>query len=234
MLKHERQQQIAPFHAVAPLALDQPLRAAEPSGRAAELSPDGESHAHPERAPSRAERLAGVEVEVIRPLQALQVVAATEHVGRRPQQLHVLRPERRRPVGERQGLPGLSPRPARIRSAAALEGVGRVHQGLLPPASFNRPGSVRAPRGLGARHGISLGKRASCLDEVCTIARRRSGRRGRHSAPAVAWSQSSDSPIPWAIPYAPGRPRPPRNPHNANDSALSMRFAKPRRTAKAN
>ncbi len=120
VLKHERKQQIAPFHAVAPLTLDQPLRAAEPSGRAALLTSCGESHAHPERAPSRAERLAGVEVEVIRTLKAFQVVAATEHVGRRPQQLHVVRPERRRPVGERQGLPGFSPRPACIRSAAVF------------------------------------------------------------------------------------------------------------------
>ena len=163
VLKNERQQQIAPLHAVAPLALDQPLRTPEPSGRAAHLAPDGERHALPERAPSRAECLPGVEVEVIRALQALQVVGPTEHVGRRPQQLHVLRPERRRPVGERQGLPGFSPRPARIRSAATFEGVGRVHQGLLPPASFNPSGSVRAPRGLCARHGISLGKRGFML-----------------------------------------------------------------------
>jgi hypothetical protein len=85
VLKHERQQQIAPFHTVARLALHQPLRTPEPSGRAAHLAPDGERHAHPERATSRAECLPGVEVEVIRALQAFQVVGPTEHVGRCPQ-----------------------------------------------------------------------------------------------------------------------------------------------------
>ena len=125
----------------------------EPSRRAAHFAPDGECHAFPERAPSRAECLSGLEVEVIRALQALQVVGPTEHVGRRSQQLHVLRPERRRPVGERQGLQGFSPRPACIRAAAAFEGVGRAHQRLLPPASFVPASSVRVLRGLGARHG---------------------------------------------------------------------------------
>jgi hypothetical protein len=41
-LQHNRQQQIAPFDAVALLAFYQPLGAAEPSGRAAYLSAECE------------------------------------------------------------------------------------------------------------------------------------------------------------------------------------------------
>ena len=74
VLEDDRKQQITPFHAVARLALDQPLRAAEPSGRAARLSSKGEMRARPERATSRAKRLAGVEVGLVGTLEAAQVV----------------------------------------------------------------------------------------------------------------------------------------------------------------
>ena len=40
MPEHEREQQIASLDAVTPLAFDEPLRASQPSGSAAHLSPE--------------------------------------------------------------------------------------------------------------------------------------------------------------------------------------------------
>ena len=63
--QHDRYQEIAPLDAVALLALDQPLGATEPSGRATGLSSERKIDAHPEGAAHSAHRVAGVQVRVM-------------------------------------------------------------------------------------------------------------------------------------------------------------------------
>src|SRR5215213_2643515 len=99
LLKHERQLQIALLHALTSLAFDQPLRAAQPSCPTAHLSPDGQMHAHPERAARGTQRLASIKVDVIGTLHDAHVVATAEHVSRRRQQFEILRSERNRLIG---------------------------------------------------------------------------------------------------------------------------------------
>ena len=100
MPQHDRYQQIAPLDAVSPVALYQPLGAAEPSGRAAHFSSECEIYDQPERAAHSAHRFAGVEVRVMGALQATQaVVVAAEHECRRCEQLQVFRSQRSRLIG---------------------------------------------------------------------------------------------------------------------------------------
>jgi hypothetical protein len=92
MLQHYWHQQIALFDAVALLTFDQPLRAAKPPGRAANLSSECEIDAHPERAAHSAQSFAGIQVHVMGTLQAAYViVVAAEHVGRCCEQLEIPR-----------------------------------------------------------------------------------------------------------------------------------------------
>ena len=51
------------------IALDQPLRAAQPPGRAPHLAMEHQLHADPEPDPRGGQRLAGLEVEVMRALE---------------------------------------------------------------------------------------------------------------------------------------------------------------------
>ncbi|MGH2741709.1 MAG: hypothetical protein ACRDN8_04320 [Thermoleophilaceae bacterium] len=101
MPHHDRQQQIALLDAFTLLAFDQPLRAAEPSGRAAHLSSECEVHTQPERTAHSARSFAAVQVPMVGTLETAQVVVvAAEHVGRRRQQLKIARSQRRRLIGD--------------------------------------------------------------------------------------------------------------------------------------
>ena len=50
-----------------------------------------------------------------------EIVFAVDHVGRRGEQLEVLRPEVRRLIGVGQGLVGVQPRPSLVGLATSLE-----------------------------------------------------------------------------------------------------------------
>ena len=80
---------------------------------------------------TRAQSFAGLQVRVMGALEAAHVVVvATEHVGRRRQQLEVLRSQRSRLVGARQRLVGVGPRPPVVGLTAPFElidGSGAVH-----------------------------------------------------------------------------------------------------------
>jgi hypothetical protein len=100
VLHHNRHQQVAPLDAVALLAFEQPLGTPEPSGSVSHLSLEGEMGAHPESAAHCAHHFSGVEVYVMGTFQAPEeVVDATDHEGRRCEQLEVLRSQRSRLIG---------------------------------------------------------------------------------------------------------------------------------------
>ena len=127
VLEHVRQQEVAPFHAVTVLALDEPAGAPEPPGRTAELAAQDEVDRDPERTARRAQARAAVEVRLIRPLHGARVVrVAAQHVGRCRQRLEIVGIQRLHLMGTRQRLVGVQPGPARIGRTAALEVVDRT------------------------------------------------------------------------------------------------------------
>ena len=69
MPQHDRHQQIAPLDAVTFLTFEQPLGAAEPSGRAAHLSLECEIDPNPEGAAHSTHRFAGGQVRMMSTLQ---------------------------------------------------------------------------------------------------------------------------------------------------------------------
>ena len=89
---HHGHEQVARLGAVAPLLVDQALRAAQPAGRAALLSADQQRRTQPDRAAGGTQRVAVAAEGLVRALEQGQVlVVATEHRGRRRQQLEVAR-----------------------------------------------------------------------------------------------------------------------------------------------
>ena len=96
----DRDQQVASLGAVALLALEQALPAPEPSGRRAHLPAEHQVVSDPVRAVHGLRGVAGVEVDLMRPLESADVfVVAPNHVGRRREQLELLRPQGRCLVG---------------------------------------------------------------------------------------------------------------------------------------
>jgi hypothetical protein len=111
LLQPDGDQQVSALDAVPLLALEQPLRATEPAACAGHLASEEQVVADPERTPRGARGIAGVRVQVMRALQAAQVVVvAAQHVGRSREQLQVLRAQRCRVVGARETLEGVEPR----------------------------------------------------------------------------------------------------------------------------
>ena len=93
-------QQVALLDALTPLAVDQPLRATEPSGRAGGLAAEQEVETHPAGAPRGGESSAGIQVSVMGSLEEAQVVVfPAEHVCRGREQLDVRRSKRGRLIG---------------------------------------------------------------------------------------------------------------------------------------
>jgi hypothetical protein len=91
VLEHPRYQQVALLDALATLALDETSGPTQPSTRAPHLAPLGEVHADPECAAGCLQRLAGIQVRLVRvPERAEVVVLATDHVGGRCEQLEIV------------------------------------------------------------------------------------------------------------------------------------------------
>ena len=103
LLQPGRDQEITTLDAVLLRLVQQALRASEPATRPSRLASEQHVVADPERAAHSTRRIAGIEVRVMRPLQAAHViVVAAEQVRRPCEQLQVLRPQRRRLIGARQ------------------------------------------------------------------------------------------------------------------------------------
>ncbi len=110
MTHQDRDQQVASLGAVTLLALEQALPATEPSGRRTHLPAQHQVVSDPVRAVHGPRGVASVEVGVMRTLKSADVfVIAPQHVGRRSEQLELLRPQGRCLVGSRQGLEGIRP-----------------------------------------------------------------------------------------------------------------------------
>ena len=126
VLEHDGHQEVATLRALATVVLEQPLSTAEPAARAAHLSSERQVDTDPDRTSRSTLGLLRVDVELMSPLQvAHPLVVAAEHVGRRRQELEVLRGEWSRFVGARERLVGLQPRP-RCKGPAALVERARV------------------------------------------------------------------------------------------------------------
>ncbi len=81
VLEHRRQEQVAALGALA-LVLEEPLCAAEPARRRADLAAGGEVQADPHRAADRAKRLPVLEIPLMRALEPRdRLVVAAEHEG---------------------------------------------------------------------------------------------------------------------------------------------------------
>jgi hypothetical protein len=106
----DRNQQVPPLGAVSFLVVEQALPATEPSGRGAHLPAQHQVVSDPVHAVHGPRGVAGIEVGVMRTFESADVfVVAPQHVGRRREQLELLRPQGRCVVGSRQGLEGIRP-----------------------------------------------------------------------------------------------------------------------------
>ena len=100
LLEHGRQQEVAALDPVLPLALEQPLGAAQPATRPADLSMAGERDTDPERAAEGGQLIPRGEVGAMRaPEQVAVLGLSADHVGAAGQRLEVVGSERRLPVG---------------------------------------------------------------------------------------------------------------------------------------
>ena len=128
--ERERQQHVAALGALARLGLQQPLGAAEPTRRAAHRAGEGQRHPDPERAANGAQGLAGVEVRLVRALEAAQEpVLQSDHVRRARQQLEIVGLQPDRLVGARQRVVRLPPGPPGVRGPSALRRGAGVRGG---------------------------------------------------------------------------------------------------------
>ena len=132
----DRDQQPAALDAVAPVALELPLRASKPSSGAGVLAAEQHVVSDPERTPHGAQRLAGFQVPVMSPLQRPDILLIpTAHVGRSREQLQVRRVQTLRVVSGCQRLMSLDPRALGIRLATPLQlGKRPTHGESLSPA----------------------------------------------------------------------------------------------------
>ena len=113
---------------LAVLSVEQPLRPCQPAAGTTNLAPAGEVGADPERAAHGGQRLAGVQVGAVRPLQEPEVVVLpAEHVGAGGQQLQVLGAEGIRAVCGRQRVVGVGPRLASVGLTTPVESGDSGH-----------------------------------------------------------------------------------------------------------
>jgi hypothetical protein len=100
VLEDDRHQHITLLHALAPLPLDQPLGAAEPSGRLADLARELEMDGEPARAACGAHDVGGVQVRLMATFQGAAILLlVAQHVGGGGEQLQVLRSQWSGPIG---------------------------------------------------------------------------------------------------------------------------------------
>ena len=100
LLEHGRQQEVAALDPVLPLAVEQPLGAAQPATRPADLSMAGERDTDPEGAAEGGQLIARGEVGAMRALEQVAVLGlSADHVGAAGKQLEVVGRQRRFPVG---------------------------------------------------------------------------------------------------------------------------------------
>lgn len=105
-----RQQEVASLDAIPPFALDQTLRPAEPSIRAAGFSARNQAKPQPERGPCGGQTLARLEKHVIQALLRRQHRLIPRRQPSRPSQpVEILRAKRCRLIRERQRLEGVIP-----------------------------------------------------------------------------------------------------------------------------
>ena len=129
LLEPARDQEPAALDAVAPVALQLPLRTREPSPGAHRLAPEHHVVPDPEPAAHRARHVAGARVRVMGALEGGDVgIVVTEHVFRASEQLEVVRIQLDLRVRGGKPLTGVEPRALGVRLAAALQvGDGRRH-----------------------------------------------------------------------------------------------------------
>ena len=132
VLEEARDQEIAVRDAFPTIALEQPLPTSEPAARGCRLSESEEVEADPPRAARSARPVARVLVRVKRLLEHRAVLMVeAEHVCRARQKLEVVRPERLLPVGARERVERVHPRPIGVGSATLLERTLGVHRNIL-------------------------------------------------------------------------------------------------------
>lgn len=134
-----RDQEVAALGAVPVLALEQTFSATEPAGRRPHIPAEHQVVTDPVRAAHGPRDIPGVEVGMMRTLESAHVlVVAPQHVGRRREQLELLRAHGRCLVGSRQGLEG-------IRPGSLCEGLTtpRDELGSLHATQSNREAAMR-------------------------------------------------------------------------------------------
>jgi len=138
--------QVSVLHAIALVAVEQPLRAREPSARAARVTAEEELEPQPEGTARGSRALATVEPRVVRALEpAERLVVEADQVRRGRQRLEVRRRQPLDGVGGRERPVGVPPRALTVRLAAPLElvhhrpeiypgrrGCARGHRDSLP------------------------------------------------------------------------------------------------------
>jgi hypothetical protein len=130
VLHDDRHEGVAPLDAVALLALQQPVGAAEPAGRRPDLPLEGEVDAEPDRASGRPRGVLAVEVRLMGALERPQgLVVEADHVRRGRQQLQIIGAERSRLVSLAQRGVRVGPVSRLICPAPPLQSTGRMHGG---------------------------------------------------------------------------------------------------------
>jgi hypothetical protein len=120
MLQFLDHEQVAPLDAVASVAVEESLSAAEPARGTADLASQREVRADEKGTPHRTLELACLDVEVMSPLQpAHPLVLVPEHVRARSEELDVGRFQRYAFVGLGERLVRIAPRPRLVERAPA-------------------------------------------------------------------------------------------------------------------
>ena len=122
---HHGHEQVSPLDTIALFLLDQSLRPGEPPRATRHLSPDQQVSAGPACAAGGLERLASLQMSVMRTLQDLQMlIVAAEHRRRCREQLEILSSQRQRPIGSRKRRVRASPFSPRVRLTPVRETLG--------------------------------------------------------------------------------------------------------------
>jgi hypothetical protein len=146
-LECDRQEQIPLLHTVQLAVVQQPPGPGQPAAGAGQLAPVQQAVGQPERAPGGTLRAAQPQPRLMRARQDLVAVGIPTHqVGGHGQPLQILRGKRGLPVGRRQLVEGIRPRPPLEAVPAPIQCVSRGHARSPPPRGGPPPGHPHVGR----------------------------------------------------------------------------------------
>ena len=134
----EGQEQVTVLHAV--MALDEPLRPREPSGRLSGIASEKKIETRPEGTARSPHTVTGVEMRVMSTIEgAVKIELSAAEVCRYREQLQIFNSNWSHPVCERERVVGVSPCSTPVRLATHLKLVGHPTTQSIELTSNGRP-----------------------------------------------------------------------------------------------